>query len=210
MARKPSADEQPTIPRRRKSKIDAAHPVYELDIWLAGSDPLIWRSVVVPADITPADLHDVLQVVMPWESCHLYEFRTRSGQGYSPPVPGEPGFLEEIGAAPDTSVQLRDLFEDLKDTLGYIYDMGDGWEHGIKLIDTHADAGDFKHVPMCLDGANNAPPEDCGGIPGFYQMLEALSDPDPNDEWQAELAEIFEGYDPKAFDRAAINKALGA
>jgi len=209
MAAKQQCDEQPKIPRRRKQKVDANHPEYELDVWLAGSDPLIWRSLVVPADITPAGLHNVIQAVMPWESCHLYAFRTRRGQGYSPSIPGEPGFLEEIGAAPDTSVQLRDLFEDLKETLIYIYDMGDGWEHGIKLIDTHADASAFEQVPMCLDGANNAPPEDCGGIPGFYQLLEALTDPDPNDEWQAELAEMYEGYDPARFDREAINRSLG-
>jgi hypothetical protein len=34
----------------------------------------------------------------------------------------------------------------------------------------------FKH-PRCLAGANACPPDDCGGIPGYYRLLEVLADP---------------------------------
>lgn len=39
--------------------------------------------------------------------------------------------------------------------------------------------------PRYIGGEWNAPPEDCGGIHGFYEMLDIIADPDHNDvkEW---------------------------
>lgn len=53
----------------------------------------------------------------------------------------------------------------------------------------------------------NAPPEDCGGIPGFYEILAAIADPDhPN---HGEMVEWFDDYDPDTFDDLPIKYALG-
>ncbi len=37
--------------------------------------------------------------------------------------------------------------------------------------------------PVCIDGERACPPEDCGGVDGYYRMLEILKDTsDPEHE----------------------------
>ena len=57
-----------------------------------------------------------------------------------------------------------------------------------------------------MGGENNAPPEDCGGLPGFYNILETLGEPEHPDHGR--VKEWFEDYDPKRIDTASIQKAL--
>jgi len=205
------------IPRRRSRQADADHPVYELDLWLADSQPLIWRSLAVPAGFKLSDLHVVIQVVMGWQECHLHSFETRDRRRFEPvnPLGGVDAMWGMFGDMPETEDEdrttLRALFDDLKDTLGYCYDFGDNWEHGLKLITTHEDPAAFEHLPNCLDGANAGPPEDCGGVWGYAEHLEILRNPDPEDDWHQQIIEwLGEDFDPEAFDRDAVNRALQA
>src|SRR5258707_1303141 len=41
---------------------------------LLATSPPIWRRLLVPADLTLAQLHDVLQAAMGWEDGHMHEF----------------------------------------------------------------------------------------------------------------------------------------
>ena len=58
-----------------------------------------------------------------------------------------------------------------------------------------------------IAGERNCPPEDCGGIPGFYEMLEARNDPDHPDH--ADVSEWLDDYDPDELDVFPINGILG-
>ncbi|MGI8647848.1 MAG: IS1096 element passenger TnpR family protein [Mycobacteriales bacterium] len=59
---------------------------------------------------------------------------------------------------------------------------------------------------MC-DRAASLPPEDCGGVPGYYELLEALSD--PGHEQHAELTEWVGGsFDPELCDIDQTNTGL--
>ncbi len=207
------------IPRRRSRKVDPAHPVYEIDLWLVDSEPLIWRSLAVPADLTLDGLHRLIQVVMEWKESHLHQFETRSGRRFEParPVGGVDamwGWLRgDDGQSEDEAcITVRDLFEDLKQTVSYLYDFGDSWEHGIKLIDTHAERGVFGQLPACLGGAHAGPPEDSGGVWGYREKLEIMRNPDPNDEWHQDVMAWIGGtqFDPEAFDIAARNRRITA
>jgi len=75
---------------------------------------------------------------------------------------------------------------------------------------------------QCVGGARACPPDDCGGAPGYADLLAALARPNHArhrelSEWlasyRAELAghdPRFKGpFDPEAFDVAAANKAVG-
>ncbi len=62
----------------------------------------------------------------------------------------------------------------------YEYDFGDGWEHEI-LFEGCPEKEPGKQYPMCLEGERACPPEDVGGISGFYDFLEALADPKHKD-----------------------------
>ncbi|MGO4838686.1 plasmid pRiA4b ORF-3 family protein, partial [Rhizobiaceae sp. 2RAB30] len=90
-------------------------------------------------------------------------------------------------------------------TIDYLYDFGDSWEH--RLIVTGVRAGDPETLyPRYIGGERNAPPEDCGGIPGFYDMLDALADSDHHNH--ADATEWAEGYDPDTIDKLPIKYAL--
>lgn len=60
-------------------------------------------------------------------------------------------------------------------TVLYRYDFGDDSEHTIaveRLV--KGGAGTIERT----DGARTCPPEDCGGAPGYENLLAALADPD--------------------------------
>jgi hypothetical protein len=208
-----------TIPRRRRRNVDPAHPVYELDVWLGGSEPVIWRSLAVPADLSLSMLHRVIQAVMEWEDHHLHQFQTKSGRRFEPrrqaggaDVMWKMMFAEGGAAEDESRITLRDLFEELKEKLAYTYDFGDSWVHVIKLIDTHVDASAFDQLPVCLAGERAGPPEDSGGIWDYEEKLEILRAPDPNDEWHEEVIEWLGGrdFDPEAFDIVEKNRRIKA
>jgi len=185
--------------------------LYQIKITLMYSDPAIWRRIVVPAGIKLNRLHDVIQRVMPWTNSHLHHFiigeRRKRGSELR-----YYGLVNLDFADPDDKTlnekkfTLADLAPDTKAKITYEYDFGDGWEHEIvveKILPL--DAG-FKHV-ACLAGENACPPDDCGGIGGYYNMLEILGDPDAPDHDQ--LKEWIGGkWDPAYFDLKAANAAL--
>ena len=59
---------------------------FQLRVTLEDIYPPIWRRLLVPADITLAKLHHVIQAAMGWEDYHLHEFRIGdSGYGIRDP-----------------------------------------------------------------------------------------------------------------------------
>lgn len=182
--------------------IDSFTEIATLRIELNDSDPLIWRVVEVPTSITLNVLHDIVQVTMGWLDYHLWEI-VINGQTYG--LPMDDGW----GAAPRkvaAKVRLRDVLSPGMATIDYTYDFGDSWEHRLVVSDVRpGDPGTA--YPCFIAGERDCPPEDCGGIPGFYEMLEARADPDHPDH--AEISEWLEGYDPDALDVLPIQVALG-
>ncbi|MEZ4685344.1 MAG: plasmid pRiA4b ORF-3 family protein [Bacteroidia bacterium] len=150
--------------------------VYQLHIFLEGSQPLVWRRVRMPAeDATFADLAMVCLGAMGWDNSHLHEFYDLNDEDASRIgmilEDGDDDFLED-----EEEVLLTERFNLEGQTFGMIYDMGDSWEHHITLEEINDD--DNLAAPKLLGGANACPPEDVGGIPGYYLMVEALEDPD--------------------------------
>jgi len=88
----------------------------------------------------------------------------------------------------------------------YAYDMGDGWEHSI-VLEGRLPMDPGTAYPVCTGGAGACPPEDCGGIPGFYELVDILAD--PKHERHEEMLEwVGEDYDPNAFSIEEVNDRL--
>jgi hypothetical protein len=88
----------------------------------------------------------------------------------------------------------------------YTYDFGDGWEHGI-VLEKRLSADPNTAYPVCTAGQLAGPPEDCGGVPGFYNLLEAIGD--PSHDQHGELREwVGDDFDPKAFSIEDVNRRL--
>lgn len=62
-------------------------------------------------------------------------------------------------------------------------------------------------TPVCLEGAMACPPEDCGGIGGYYKYLAAIKNP-KHPEHKEILEWMGKKFDPEKFELEKINKAL--
>ena len=151
---------------------DSVSEIATVRIELRHTDPLIWRQVEVPTSITLKVLHDIIQAVMGWFDYHLWEF-TIGKQKYGLPMDEDWGSRQRLMAG---KVRLRGVLQPRKTVIDYTYDFGDQWEHRLTVTDVRAGEPGVSY-PRYIGGERNGPPEDCGGIPGFYEWLAAISDP---------------------------------
>ncbi len=185
----------PAEPERREAATPLTDDVLQLKVSLRWAKPPIRRRLEVPASMTLQRLHEVLQVAFGWHDAHLHEFETEGSRH---------------GRALKGAALRRTRVVDVVATPGekalYRYDFGDNWEHVIEVEDRHAPVPG-RAYPTCTAGRRAAPPEDCGGIPGYQELVDALAN--PADPEHADLLEWAPaGYDPARFDRTAIDTAL--
>ena len=144
------------------------------------------RVVDVPASCTLPELHLLLQSAVGWTNSHLHLFMAdemRYGIAHLDAPEDEQD---------ESSVRLGDLpahFSYLYDFGSYLYDFGDGWEHDVEVL------GSGDDEPGCRYGEGTCPPEDCGGPPGYAELLLVLADPSREDhlrmrKWAGELADF--------------------
>ncbi len=144
--------------------------LYLLKIQLLDIEPAIWRRFVVPASITLDRLHDVVQIVMGWTDSHLHEFTIGNKRYTEYPESKEDGLI--CG-----KYRLGDLIKQKGRTFSYLYDFGDSWEHELVLEESHYFNPETRTELACLEGERACPPEDVGGVPGYFEFCKALLDP---------------------------------
>ena len=164
--------------------------VYTLDVSLEDIQPVIWRRITVAADITLSRLERVIQTAMGWSGGHLAEFDI-DGECFGDADPS-------TGTRSAARSHLDQLVSHRGQQFDYIYDFGDSWIHRIKVVDMH-DLKPGEVVPDLIDGARACPPEDVGGVPGYVDFVEAISDPthpehEDFEEW------VGGPWDPDEFD----------
>ncbi|MGR8935610.1 MAG: plasmid pRiA4b ORF-3 family protein [Gammaproteobacteria bacterium] len=178
--------------------------VYQIKVTLSGSKPPIWRRLLIPSDLSLDRFHYVLQAAMGWAGGHLHQFV--SGREYYGCVDPDFGLGDEV--EDERKYRVAQLLPCEKASLVYEYDFGDGWEHKIVLEKILPAAADAQQV-RCIKGARACPPEDCGGIWGYADLIETLKD--PNDPEREEMLEWLGGeFDPEEFDIEEVNEALKA
>lgn len=171
-------------------------------IELAGIAPLIWREILVPARYSFWDLHVAIQDSMGWWDSHLHAFRP-PGRSRTPAfefgIPTDDDFTEVTAG---WEVFIADYFPEVGVRLSYEYDFGDGWEHGVELLAIEPRVKGRRY-PQCVGGERACPPEDCGGVPGYQRLTEALLD--PKNEEHEDLGEwIPKGWGPEVFSPSKV------
>lgn len=136
---------------------------------------------------------------MGWEEDHLHHFEIK-GEYYSNPE------FRLDDARDESRTKLNQLVTRVRTKFTYLYDFGDNWEHVLELEKVLPREAGVKY-PACIDGARSGPPEDCGGIWGYAELLETIGDPKHSNhhevcEW------LGDEFDPEALDLAKINKRL--
>ena len=170
---------------------------YRLKVTLRGSRPAIWRRVEVNPDVTLFRLHQVLQAVMGWTDSHLHQYRR--GSTYYGQLDPEFGMRREN----ERRIHLGDVLHTPKDRMIYEYDFGDGWEHDVVLESTEVPIKGGPEVRV-VAGKGACPPEDVGGLGGYYRFLEAIAD--PNSPEHKEMLEWGGPFNPGAFDIDEVNE----
>lgn len=163
--------------------------IYQLKLSLQDISPPIWRRLLVPDHYTLEALHYVIQCSMGWENYHLYSFEHKGHY-----------FEENL----DSTLASLDLQS--KDRLYYIYDFGDNWKHLIQ-IEKQLKKEQGQAYPYCVTGKRQCPPEDCGGVWGYQQLLDVLGNKH-HPEYEEMLEWTGENFDPDHFAREEINDQL--
>ncbi len=176
--------------------------VHQLKVTLLGIRPPIWRRIQVPSGVTLAKLHDIIQLGMGWHHSHLHQFQ--AGDTFY----GDPTTLAELDVRSERSARLNQVAPSKGSRLRYEYDFGDSWEHEV-LVEAVLPAGSGVRYPICLTGRRACPPEDCGGIWGYDELLAILRDP-AHEEHESMVEWLGEPFDPEAFNLEEVNRRLAA
>lgn len=174
--------------------------VYQFKITLRDTKPPIWRRIQVPETYTFWDLHVALQDAMGWYDYHLHQFELINP---STGMKAEIGIPEEEfggrgGILPGWKQKIAEWFSPENKSAEYVYDFGDNWEHLVKLekILPRKDNVDY---PICIDGKLSCPPEDCGGVWGYAELLEIINDP-KNEEYEEMMEWLEDEFNPEYFN----------
>ena len=174
--------------------------VYQIKVTLEGAKPPIWRRLLVSSDASLADLHDIIQVAMGWTDSHMHAF-VINGESY-----GRTGPYALDDALDELRFTLNQVAPREKAKFRYEYDFGDDWRHTI-LVEKILPPDPKAHSPSCVKGARNCPPEDCGGVYGYEEFLDAVADP-KHPEHDDMIDWAGGEFDPEAFDLEATNAEL--
>jgi hypothetical protein len=174
------------------SKQQATVTVYQLKVSLRHISPLIWRRLLVTSDTTIAQLHAIVQIAMGWEDLHLHQFRIH-GKTYGISRVGGISFADD-----PHQVTLADFKLRKNERFSYEYDMGDYWQHDLRL-EAVLPLEPRTRYPVCTAGAGDCPPEDCGGPWGWIPGVEGGTFLPPGDAANAGRSGI---------DRAAVARLV--
>ena len=192
------------MPRRRSPTA-----IYELEVTLRESTPRIWRRLLVPADTTLHRLHAILQATMLWEDYHLYEFQVGGGEeGAGATRYGiyELEFLDEEPVIDARRTRLAAITPATGTTLTYLYDFGANWRHDL-VVRAIEPPDERRSSLLCIAGARAGPPEDCGGIWAYHDLL-ALLKRRRGEAYDEILTWLGGDFDPDGFDRNLVNRRL--
>lgn len=211
--------------------------IARLKVTLNGIRPPIWRRLEVPLDRTFREFSDVILASLGWSNTHLHQFevgeRMQPGQRSIEMAEVRDEAMDDF-FGPPSDEKLADLFPELPleearllfppapeddrevtlsevvrsgERLLYLYDFGDGWRYSV-LVEAIFPAEEQTLYPRVTAGRRAAPPEDCGGVWGYEEILAALAD--PTEEGAAErltwLQDQYPYYAPEEFDLKAADE----
>lgn len=181
----------------------------DLNIVIEASEPAIWRTLRVPADVPLNQLHHAIQAVFGWKNIHLYAFVVSDGQRGRVSYSGDKESALELGTEFAGNHSLDQILSPGIKQLTYEYDFGDIWDHSVSVV---GDALVQDRIITCIGGENRGPVEDSGGISGYQRLAGTLADSGHPEyeqaaEWFRLVTDEYQ-LDPTAFDVEQTNEAL--
>lgn len=194
----------------KSSQSDLPSPaatLHRLRVQLLGVEPPVWRVLSVPSSAGLDWLHAVLQIALGWTNSHLHQFQVGTLL-YTASSQTDVDFASEEDTLDEAGITVQEAAPDEGTVILYDYDFGDSWEHEITVeAILPADRALLKKA-RCLEGMRACPPDDCGGVDGYRDLLKALKNPIHPDH--ASMVEwLGRKFDPEAFDLERVNHSLG-
>ncbi len=170
-------------------KIEILQKVYQVKVTLPGTSPPIWRRLLVPGRFGEPEPNDRL-MGLPALGLRYGKLKRRV----------------DVATGNERTTRLFSVLGRVGAKAVYTYDFGDSWEHAI-TVEKVLPPEPGRAYPVCTDGKRHGPPEDCGGIPGFYNLLEAVADP-AHDQHEELRDWLGGGFDPEVFSVEEVNRRL--
>lgn len=192
---------------RKKATGKSIGSFCQIIIVLLDSDPPIWRRLIIPTTANLGWLHAAVQLSMGWTNSHLHQFLLDEKR-YSC-LDHDVSFGEEDPDLLDErKFTIGQLLPSPEPVLIYEYDFGDSWMHAIKVEKVLESKPAADRIATCIEGARACPPDDCGGVWGYMELLKALKNRKHPDH--KHMKEWVGGrFDAEAFDMDNTNLWLG-
>lgn len=187
-----SSFRKPTLEREKVEE-------YHIHIDLNQAPFMIYREVSIPSNATIDFAAHVLLSVMGWSGNYPYQVIHDDVQ-YTDPEVAKDSNSENIKSLTDYT--LSDVFRRKFDFMTLLYDFDDKWKHTVYLKSIRKYRPDQKVHINYLSGSGGCPPENCGGIHAYVDLLNTLQkkrlskDERENLEWLG----IDRNFDPHEFD----------
>ena len=193
-----------TLPRKEVKEL-------HLRIKLNKTDQKIWREVKVPSNISLEGLAMVLLDVMGWEHEHLYQF-VIDKEFYDLKMEDDDFFAAFIPVKKHdiTKYALSDVLHEKGKRIQLDYDFGDGWEHDVWIKGEREYAKGEKPAIICVKGQGECPPEDCGGVWGYAELLQLREKKrlTADEKERLEWYDMLEDFDPDSFDKDFADECM--
>ena len=192
---------------------------YIVEISLNDAPVPVVRRLSVPSNLYVGHFVYELVYAMGWDGYHLTELKqgdTLWRSTKEKAMDAESGLeCEEIYPGMKVRNSFRatvsQLLKKVGDECSLTYDMGDSWHHTVRLVEIrrYEDAQiRFSNIGVeVLSGEGACPPEDCGGVSGYEEILRIIKDPD---EYEYERFRSLLGphFDPAFFDILSSRRRL--
>ncbi len=180
--------------------------VYQIKIQLKNAKPTIWRRVKLNSTTSLNDLHKIIQSTMGWENAHLHQFVVGDKYYMSAEEVKENLEFDDYNRNVDyTDIIIADVLKKEKDKIEYEYDFGDGWEHIVTLEKIFEN--EIILYPKCIKGKAACPPENCGGVWGYMNIIKTMKNP-KHPEYEDIKNWLGGGLDIDDFDIDMVNEQL--
>ena len=165
---------------------------YDVKVWLNDFEPLTWRDLIIPDNITFMELDDIMKTLWGFHGFHLSCFLIEE---YGITI-ADNDWIEESDVDCDFEVNetiISDIFDEY-DKVTYWYDFGDNWRFDIEINKKIDYTKDYVTIKG-FEGKYN-PIEDCKGVYGLSYALYYAKNPDKIDsDYLSDLVESLEEFD---------------
>jgi hypothetical protein len=141
---------------------------------------------------------------MGWTDSHLHEFRVCNPRTLREEIIGIPMYddLRNEPIRPGWRIPIRSILKKPGTKASYAYDFGDGWVHVVEFEKT-VPLQKTAPCPACIGGRRKCPPEDCGGVWSYEDLLQIMADPG-HPEFAETLRWLGDGFDPADFSPGQV------